>query len=229
MEGTRAYVARKFVVRHKVGVAAAGVVLLSLIAGLAGTLWQARVAESQRAVAEQRFSDARKLANYLLFPLFDAVQPLAGSLPVRADMAGQSLQYLDRLSAAKSTDRALRLELAEGYLRLGSIFWAPSGYGDSLGDSARALDTDRKALALLEPLAKEEPANEQVRRDLASGYLQLGSALNVQSQPRQSEETLRRAVGIFDRLASAKPGDAGRQLDAARAWESLMAVSYTHL
>jgi tetratricopeptide (TPR) repeat protein len=224
VEGTRAYVARKFVVRHKVGVAAAGVVLLSLIAGLAGTLWQARVAESQRAVAEQRFSDARKLANYLLFPLFDAVQPLAGSLPVRADMAGQSLQYLDRLSAAKSTDRALRLELAEGYLRLGSIFWAPSGYGDSLGDSARALDTDRKALALLEPLAKEEPANEQVRRDLASGYLQLGSALNVQSQPRQSEETLRRAVGIFDRLASAKPGDAARQLDAARAWESLMDV-----
>ena len=224
VEGTRAYVARKFVVRHKVGVAAAGVVLLSLVAGLAGTLWQARVANRERAIAEQRFSDARKLANYLLFPLFDAVQPLAGSLPVRADMAGQSLQYLDRLSAAKSTDRALRLELAEGYLRLGAIFWAPSGYGDSLGESAQALDTGRKALALLEPLAKEEPANEQVQRDLARGYLQLGAALNVQSQPRQSEETLRRAVGIFDRLAAAKPGDFSRQLDSARAWESLMDV-----
>ena len=224
VEGTRAYVARKFVERHKVGVAAAVVVLVSLIAGLAGTLWQARVANRERAIAEQRFSDARKLANYLLFPLFDAVQPLAGSLPVRADMAGQSLQYLDRLAAAKSRDRALRLELAEGYLRLGAIFWAPSGYGDSLGESARALDTDRKALAMLEPLAKEEPANEQVQRDLARGYLQLGSALNVQSQPQQSEETLRRAVGIYDRLASAKPGEASRQLDSARGWESLMDV-----
>jgi hypothetical protein len=47
-------------------------------------------------------------------------------------MAGQSLQYLDRLSTAKSNDRALRLELAEGYLRLGTILVAPSGCGDSL-------------------------------------------------------------------------------------------------
>jgi serine/threonine protein kinase len=132
VEGTRLYVARKFVRRHRVGVSAAALILLSLIAGLAGTFWQARAADRQRALAEQRFSDARKLANYLLFPLFDAVQPLPGSLPVRADMAGQSLQYLDRLSTAKSNDRALRLELAEGYLRLGTILVAPSGCGDSL-------------------------------------------------------------------------------------------------
>jgi tetratricopeptide (TPR) repeat protein len=224
VEGTRAYVARKFVERHKVSVAAAAVVLASLIAGLAGTLWQARVAERERALAEQRFSDARKLANYLLFPLFDEVQPLAGSLPVRADMAGQSLQYLDRLSAAKSKDRALRLELAEGYLRLGAILWAPSGYGDSLGGSAQAIETDRKALALLEPLDREEPGNETVRRDLARGYLQLGSALNVQSQPKQSMETLQRAVSIYDALSAARPRDAARQLDAGRAWQSLMDV-----
>jgi tetratricopeptide (TPR) repeat protein len=223
VEGTRLYVTRKFVERHKVGVAGAAVVAISLIAGIAATLWQARLADRQRALAEQRFSDARQLANYLLFPLFDAVQPLSGSLPVRAGMAGQALQYLDRLASAKRNDRALRIELAEGYLRLGAIFWAPSGFGDSIGESAQAVSTDRKALALLESLAKEQ-GNDQVRRDLALGYLQLGAALNVQGQAKQSQETLRRAVAIFDELAAARPGDAGRQLESGRAWESLMDV-----
>ncbi len=152
VEGTRLYVARKFLRRHRVGVATAVFILLLLIAGLAGTLWQARVADRQRILAEQRFSDARKLANYLLFPLYDAVQALPGSLPVRADMASQSLLYLDRLAAAKGQDRALSFELAEGYLRLGEILEAPLGGGDSLGNASKALESDRKALTILETL-----------------------------------------------------------------------------
>jgi len=225
VEGSRLYVARKFVRRHRVSVAGAAMVLASLIAGLAGTLWQAKVAGRERALAEQRFSDARKLANYLLYPLFDAVQPLPGSLPVRADMATQSLAYLDRLSAAKSQDRALRLELAEGYLRLGAILQAPSGYGDSLGSSGQALESDRKALALLQPVEQEDHGNEQVRRDLARGYLLLGPALNLQSKPRDGIETLQRSVAIYDQLSAAKPQDAARLLDAGRAWETLMDVA----
>lgn len=225
VEGTRIYIARKFVGRHKVGVAAAAVVLISLLAGLAGTLWQARRAERQRALAEEHFSDARKLANYLLFPLFDSVAPLPGSLPVRAEMADQSLLYLDRLAAAKSTDRALRLELAEGYLRLGSILIAPSGGGDSLGNPTRALESDRKAVNLLEPLEKEEPGSEQVRRDLARGYLLLGTAQNQLGQVRDGVNAITRAVEIYDQMATAQPRDLDRQLDAGRAWQTLMDVA----
>ena len=155
VEGTRVYVARKFLRRHWVGVAAAAFILLSLVAGLAGTLWQAPAADRERALAEQRFSGSRKLANYLLFPLFDSIQSLPGSLPVRADMASQSLLYLDRLAAAKGKDRALGdwkltssqiqrgLELAEGYLRLGEILEAPLGGGDSLGNASKALESDQ--------------------------------------------------------------------------------------
>jgi hypothetical protein len=138
-----------------VGVVGAACILLSLIADLAGTLWQARIADRARSLAEQRFSDSRKLANYLLFPLFDSVQSLPGSLPVRADMASQSLLYLDRLAAGKGKDRALCLELAEGYLRLGEILEAPLGGGDSLGTASKALKADQKALAILEPLNRE--------------------------------------------------------------------------
>lgn len=225
VEGSRLYIARKFVGRHKVAVAAAAVVLMSLIAGLAGTLWQARRAEQQRILAEQRFSDARKLANYLLFPLFESVTPLPGSLPVRANMADQSLLYLDRLAAEKSNDRALQLELAEGYLRLGSILIAPSGGGDSLGNPSRAVESDRKALALLEPLKREEPKNEQINRDLARGYLLSGPAENQLGQAREGIATITRATAIYDQLAASKPRDVDYQMESGRAWQTLMDVA----
>jgi non-specific serine/threonine protein kinase/serine/threonine-protein kinase len=224
VEGTRLYVARKFLRRHRVGVATAAFILLLLVAGLAGTLWQARVADQQRILAEQRFSDARKLANYLLFPLYDAVQALPGSLPVRAGMASQSLLYLDRLAVAKGQDRGLSFELAEGYLRLGEILEAPLGGGDSLGNASKALESDRKALAILETLGQANPAEPRVLENLAKADFLLGPTLNFLGKPSEGVARLSEAVRIFDRLSSADPGNVNRQVDAGRAYVALMDV-----
>jgi len=221
VEGSRIYIARKFVRRHRVGVAAAALILFSLIGGLAGTLWQARAADRERAVAEQRFSDARKLANYLLFPLYDSVRSLPGSLPVRADMAGQSLQYLDRLAAANSHDRALRLELAEGYTRLGGILEAPFGMGESLGDASKALDSDQKAVALLESLSRENSKDGRVEQDLARASLLLGSVLNLSGKPEEGVARLTEATAIFDRRTASNPHDLENLVDAGRAYMAL--------
>ncbi len=224
MASTRLYVAGKFVGRHRASVSAAALVLLSLITGMAATLWQARVAERQRALAEQRFSDARKLANYLLFPLYDSVQALQGSLPVRADLASQALLYLDRLGAARSADRALNLELAEGYLRLGGILESPYGYGESLGNAKRAMDSDRKALALLGPLIQATPADPRVQQDLARANLNLGKVLNMNGQSDQAVVATKQATAMFDRLAASSPSDASRQVEAGRAYGAMMDV-----
>ena len=48
-----AYRVRKFVARHRAAVIAATLVGASLIAGLAGTMWQARVAAEQRDAARE--------------------------------------------------------------------------------------------------------------------------------------------------------------------------------
>lgn len=218
LEAGRWYVARKFVRRHRVGVGAAALVVLSLMGGLAATLWQARIAERERALAEQRFSDARKLANYLLFPLYDSVQSLPGSLPVRAEMAAQSLQYLDRLEAAKSADFGLRLELAEGYLRLGTILEAPVGAGDSLGDTARALEADQKAVALLEPLARDNPKVPRVERDLSQGYALLGAVSNLRGKPDEGIADLKKAIGGLERLTASDPRDVDSLIEGGRAY-----------
>ena len=48
---SRTYRARRFMGRHRVGVAATAVVVLALLGGIAGTAWQARVASDQAARA----------------------------------------------------------------------------------------------------------------------------------------------------------------------------------
>jgi tetratricopeptide (TPR) repeat protein/tRNA A-37 threonylcarbamoyl transferase component Bud32 len=221
VEGTRLYVARKFVRRNRAAAGFAALVVLALVGGLTATLWQARVAERERGLAEQRFSDARKLANYLLFPLYDSIQSLPGSLPVRAEMAAQSLQYLDRLAAAKSSDSALRLELAEGYLRLGAILEAPVGSGDSLGDTGKALEVDRKSIALLEPLSAENGSDAKVQQDLAQAHQLLGDVLNLRGKPDEGIAQLNRAIAIFDRLHALNPRDLESLLGAGRALVAL--------
>ncbi len=95
------YRARKFVRRHRLGVAAATAIVLTLAGGLAATAWQARVAErarheadSQRVRAERRFSDVRRLANSFLFEFHDAIAPLPGSTPARRLLVTKALEYL---------------------------------------------------------------------------------------------------------------------------------------
>ena len=177
VQATWLYVARKFVRRNRLAVSAAAVLLVSLAAGLAGTLWQAHIARQERVNAEQRFNDARQLANYLLFDLYDSVGKVPGTMPVQADMAGRTLEYLDRLAAIKSNDPALQLESAQGYLRLGTILGAKLGLGDSLGNNAKAVEVERKALAIIEPLVRERPDDLAVRRTHAAIEEQYGAAL----------------------------------------------------
>jgi len=95
---TPAYVAAKFVARHHTGVAAGGLVLLALVAGMIGTSWQARVAQAERARAEQQFNDVRKLATSFLFEFNNSIQNLPGATPARKLLVQRALEYLTKLA-----------------------------------------------------------------------------------------------------------------------------------
>ena len=96
---TVGYRTSKFVRRHRGAVAAAAAVFVVLIAGIVGIAWQARVARTERARAEQRFNDVRSLANAFLFDMHDAVKKLAGSTPARRLIVQKGIEYLDKLAA----------------------------------------------------------------------------------------------------------------------------------
>jgi serine/threonine protein kinase len=95
---TLGYRTERFVARHRVGVAAATAVVLALVAGMAATAWQARVARAERARAEAALADVRKLANAFIFDVHDAIEKLPGSTPARRMVVERALEYLDRLA-----------------------------------------------------------------------------------------------------------------------------------
>ena len=218
VQGSGWYVVRKFVRRNALAVSAAAVLLLSLAAGLAGTLWQARVAHQERLNAEQRFNDARQLANYLLFDLYDSVGKLPGTMPVQADIARRTLEYLDRMAAIKTNDPALRLEIAQGYLRLGTLLGRKLGLGDTLGNTAQAVQSGRKALAMIQPLVAERPSDLSVRRTLFAIEGQLGSALGNSSQYTEAMNWLQKSAEGFDGIAKSYPADLTSLQDAGLSW-----------
>lgn len=219
VRATWTYVARKFIRRNWLAVSAAAVLLLSLGAGIAGTLWQAHIAREQRSNAEQRFNDVRQLANYLLFDLYDSVGKVPGTMPVQAEMAGRTLEYLDRLAAIKSDDPALRLELAQGYLRLGSILGDKLGLGDRLGNTAKAVAVGRKAMGVIEPLEREHPSDLAIRRTRAAIEQQLGDALELTGQYSEAFPLMLKAAKTFDDIAGANLNDFHSLQDAGRGWQ----------
>ncbi len=215
------YLAKKFIARNRLAVSAAAMIVLTLIAGLAGTTWQARKASQQRAMAEARFNEARQLAGYLLFDLYDQVEKADGTLPIQADMASRSLQYLDRLAAVKSSDENLQWELARGYLKLGTIFGSAANGRERLTGVTKAVAIDRKALAIAEPLLARHPKEVESIRTMAAIQEQLGSALAIAAQYKEAFERLQQAAETFERIATAQPNDVRALEDAASAWHSL--------
>ena len=63
---TFAYLATKFVQRHKVFVAATGLVLAATVVGVAATLWQARLAREQAGIARAEAANANAIKDFLL-------------------------------------------------------------------------------------------------------------------------------------------------------------------
>ena len=211
--GTLAYRAGKFFRRHRIAVASAAVVLLALLSGLAATVWEARIARAERARAEERFDDVRRLATSFLFEFHDAVQDLPGSTPARKLVVQRALQYLDRLAKEAGDDASLKRDLASAYQRIGDVQGNPNNA--NLGDSASALKSYRKALSIAEPLVLDNPSDAQARRTVGVIYEKMGDVLAWSGSIGAGVSAARRSLGFFEALAREAPGDAAKQRSLA--------------
>ena len=72
--GSASYRAAKFVGRHRLGVAAAAALLLSVLTGLGSTIWQARVAAERARLASAEAAKQRAVRDFLI-RLFEASDP----------------------------------------------------------------------------------------------------------------------------------------------------------
>jgi tetratricopeptide (TPR) repeat protein len=200
------YRARKFITRNKVGVTAGLLLFVSLVGGLATTLWQARIASAETARAARHFASVRVLANSFMFEMHDAIRNLPGSTAARQLLVRNALQYLDELSSESVDDAGLHAELATAYVKVGDI---QGEYGQqNLGEVAAALKSYGKAVYLLERLARADPANNRLGIDLSNAYRKLGTASYNNGDAAGASSATEKAVTLAEALSARAPGDA---------------------
>jgi eukaryotic-like serine/threonine-protein kinase len=219
---TAGYRAWKFLGRNKVGVAAAVLVTLSLVAGLTATSWEARQAKLEKARAERRFNDVRRLAHSVLFDYHDAIKDLPGATHARERLVKDALTYLDSLSREAAGDPSLQRELAAAYERVGDV--RGEAFSASLGDTRGALDSYFKSLSIREALVAAAPDDAQNRRDLASSYMRFGEAVQQIGDPGRAFDYLQKALSLYAGIAAEQPKNLQAREDLAAVYNDLGTV-----
>lgn len=210
------YRSSKFVKRHKAGVAAAITVLLTLVVGLAITVHETYIARAERAKAERRFNDVRKLANSLLFEVHDAIQTLPGATPARKLIVDRALQYLDALAKEAKGDLSLQRELGAAYEKVGDV---QGGFRSSnLGDVPGSIASYRKSLAIREAVVAADPANIAAQRELITSHGKLSDALTGVGDSAGSLEQLGQLLPIAERLSASDPNNLADRRNLALAY-----------
>lgn len=197
------YRAAKFIRRNRFSVVAGAMILLAVVAGVAATLWQARVARAERAKAESRFNDVRKLANSYIFDVYPEIENLEGSLKAREKILTNALAYLDNLSTEASGDLELQSELATAYEKIGDVQGALTN--SSLGNIQAGLDSYAKAAKLREAVYAANPADLDAKEKLAANYYTTARTLWNNSQTKEASEAFERSLKLRRELVAAQP------------------------
>ncbi len=213
------YRAGKFLGRHRVAAVAVVLAIVSLAGGLVATLRQARVAHAQRAVAERRFDEVRRLARTFIFEVDDEVAALPGSTPVRKQIVELGLEYLERLERESGGDHGLQTELAAAYEHIAAV---QGGVGEAnLGDVEGAVRSQQRALALRGAVARAAPADLTAQLALARAHGTLGDLLGAAGDRAGRRREYDAALAIRSAAAVRAPDDvAVRRAVASSTWDS---------
>ena len=177
---TFGYLLRRFVVRHRVPVAAALLIFLTLLTAVFVTAWQAREAREQRQLAERQRTRAERVAGFLesLFEDASPYQSQESNLSARQILERGAL----RLRSDRAGDPELQSTLAA---TLGRVHREMNLFDE-------AEDLLEMALELRQSLGDEPGQTAEIQRDLGILFTEtsdcpralemLGTALEAQSK-----------------------------------------------
>jgi tetratricopeptide (TPR) repeat protein/tRNA A-37 threonylcarbamoyl transferase component Bud32 len=155
---TLAYRTRKFIRRHRLGVAGAAAILLSLLGGLTAAAWQARVARHEARRAGE-------VKNFLvrLFQVSDPAQSRGREITARELLdlgAGQ-------LDTALAREPEIRAELMDV---VGGIYYSLGLYPQSDSLRRRSVDLSRAIYGGSDPIVAERLTNWAATLQVESHY-----------------------------------------------------------
>ncbi len=219
---TPGYVLRKFISRHRWGVAAAGVVLLAVGAGVGGVLWQAGKARKAAAEAQAQLgylssllhtlapstADARELNRSKLIAeaaknarseLADKPTSLAGVEFALAQVAQDTGDYTQAMTLADSAYTLRRAALGEGALATAEALMLAGALRMQLSpprfdEAAQMLD------AAIATIRREAPGSAL----LVDGLQKRSTLLGDQDKLADQERVIGEAVALCDGALAAE-------------------------
>lgn len=196
--GTLRYKAVKLVKRNRLSFVIAVLLTMSLIGGSLAVLWQARIANRQRRIAEARSTDLRELSNSLLSELDEAIKQIPGSTSAQHLLVTRVLEHLDRMAQDAHGDRIAEMDLAAAYTQLGKL--QGDGYEQNLGDKPGAVKSLDKAIAIALPLAAAYPRDPAVLTALARAQDARGEVLSLADDNQGAAESLQASIKTYQQL-----------------------------
>jgi serine/threonine protein kinase/tetratricopeptide (TPR) repeat protein len=210
------YRTSKFVGRHRGSVAAAVMVLATLVGAVVVTTREARARSQEADRAQRQVQQIRKLASTLLVDLHDAVAEVPGATGARELIVVTAQRYLAAIAADTGGDPSLQMELAESYRKVGDVQF--NDRQASLGNAAAALDSYRQARALLEALVAREPRRSEHQRALADTCARMAAVLSTSNDRPAALATARDAQRAAERAVALAPDDERASLSLINAY-----------
>ncbi|HJZ97214.1 MAG TPA: hypothetical protein VKE70_11965, partial [Candidatus Solibacter sp.] len=205
------YRVSKFVGRHRIGCAVG-------VAAAAALVFSGVTAIQEKRAAERRFQDLRNFANFALSDLDDKLRE--GPTPARAELTSKSLQYLDGL-AKETRDASILHDLVIGYIKVGDV--QGNLYQASLGETAAAEGSYRKALRYAEDLVRTVP-NLENQRYVVQARQKLGEVLVGTGNRDEALSHYNEALRLNDSVLAARPNDLDVQKDSYYLWSDIASV-----
>lgn len=132
-----------------------------------------------------------------------------GDVTGAIDSYVKALQIREAMVAAGQKDLRSRRDLARSYIRIGIPLLA-------INEADRGTDYLRKALAMYLELNAKEPADPEIRYDLAAAYNEVGFALeDYWGNASEALENHRKALSLREEFVAADPSNQTHRRDLA--------------
>jgi serine/threonine protein kinase/tetratricopeptide (TPR) repeat protein len=215
------YRAAKFVRRHAAAVAAGIVLLLALVAGIAGTTTGLVLARRERDRAEASSRQARRAVDQFFTRVSEERllnQP--GLHPLRKTLLQDAQRFYEEFLDQRGGDPALRAELAAARARAAKIT-------GEIGSPARAVPQFEQAVALWESLAAAQPGNSDYPQELAHTLNDLGVMLmRLEGRRDEALRIFRRAEGLLEPLVAADPRSVPRRHELSLVLQNIGQIQF---
>ncbi len=193
--GSFSYRATRWARRNWLGVAAAAALALTLAGGFISTIWQARMAEQQRVLAQKRFDLSRALVKDVLFEFQDQLASVPGTIEARKQLVARTKQYLLDLGADAQDDPDLLADMALVERRLGDITGNPQN--PNIGDTPAARQHFQRAEELSRRALSLRPKDPRLSLELARTLSARGTFAYWDDDLKLSESSYSAAIPLF--------------------------------